>query len=226
MSRGARMLVVAKAPVAGRVKTRLGADIGMDEAAALAAAALVDSLVACRDAVGAASCTLALDGDLAEAVRGDELTRLVADWTVHPQSDGGFAERLVHAHLGVPAGPGPVVQIGMDTPQVTPELLLDAAAAADGHDAVLGPAEDGGWWVLALHDPAHARLLGRVEMSTDRTHDDTRRALRAAGLSVGSTATLRDVDTLRDADLVAAAAPGSEFARAWTRVPEPGGARR
>jgi glycosyltransferase A (GT-A) superfamily protein (DUF2064 family) len=221
-----RMLVVAKAPVAGHVKTRLGADIGMDEAAAVAAAALVDSLVACRDAVGPEHCALALDGDLAEAVRGDELTRLVAGWTVYPQHGHGFAERLVHAHLGVPAGPGPVVQIGMDTPQVTPELLLDAASAADGRDAALGPADDGGWWVLALHDPSHARLLGGVVMSTDRTHDDTRRALESAGLSVGSTAALRDVDTVADADLVAATAAGSHFARAWALVPQVEGARR
>lgn len=220
------MLVVAKAPVAGRVKTRLGADIGMDEAAAIAAAALVDTLVACRDAVGPRHCTLALDGDLAGAVRGDELTRLVAGWTVNPQHGDGFAERLVHAHLGVPAGPGPVVQIGMDTPQVTPGLLLDAAAAATGHDAVLGPAEDGGWWVLALHEAGHARLLGAVEMSTGTTHDDTRRALESGGLSVGSTTALRDVDTVADADAVAATAPGSRFARAWTSVPQTAGVRR
>ncbi|MCW2791986.1 MAG: cofC 2 [Nocardioides sp.] len=225
MTADARMLVVAKAPVAGRVKTRLGADIGMEAAAEVAAAALVDSLLACRDAVGPDHCALALDGDLADAVRGDELTRLVAGWSIRPQRGDAFAERLVHAHLGVPAGPGPVVQIGMDTPQVTPQLLLDAAEAARGHDAVLGPAEDGGWWVLALHDPRHARLLSAVEMSTDTTHDDTRRALEGAGLTVASTATLRDVDTVEDAGRVAHLAPDSHFARAWNPVARAAGAR-
>ena len=222
----ARLLVVAKAPVAGRVKTRLGADIGMEVAAEIAAAALVDSLVACRDAVGAASCTLALDGVLADAVRGDELTRLLQGWTVRPQRGSGFAERLVQAHLSVPSGPGPVVQIGMDTPQVTPGLLLDAAEAAADHDASLGPAEDGGWWVLALHEARHAHLLGAVEMSTPTTHADTRAALENAGLRVATTATLRDVDTVDDADLVAASAPGSAFARAWGAVAQTAGVRR
>jgi len=211
-----RLLVLAKAPVAGRVKTRLGVDVGMDRAAEVAAAALLDTLLACGEAVGAERCVLALDGDLAHAVRGDELRRASTRWTLRPQRGDGFAARLVNAHLDVPAGSGPVVQVGMDTPQLTAGDLLAAAAATATDPAVLGPAEDGGWWVLALRDPAAARALGAVEMSTPRTHDDTHRALVGAGLTVGTTATLRDVDTVADADLVAAAAPGSHFARAWS----------
>ncbi|MGZ4450799.1 MAG: TIGR04282 family arsenosugar biosynthesis glycosyltransferase [Nocardioides sp.] len=218
-----RMLVVAKAPVAGRVKTRLGADVGMALAADLAAASLLDSLRACREAVGAEHCHLSLDGDLADAARADELRAATAGWTVHRQHGEGFDERLVRAHLdthlearGHPGGP--VVQIGMDTPQVTPALLLAAAAATAGHDAALGPAEDGGWWVLALRDPRYAAALGGVPMSTPTTHDDTRAALIRSGASVTATATLRDVDTVADADAVAADAPASEFARAWRGV--------
>ncbi|MBB6629574.1 DUF2064 domain-containing protein [Nocardioides sp. KIGAM211] len=220
------MLVVAKAPVPGRVKTRLGADIGMDEAAGIAAAALVDTLAACRDAVGAEQCTLSLDGDLADAVRGDELLDLVEGWAVHPQVGDDFAARLVHAHAGVADGPGPVVQVGMDTPQVTPGLLLDAAGALGDGDAVLGPADDGGWWVLVLRDPAAAAALADVPMSTPTTYDDTRRALEDRGLTVSTTATLRDVDTVPDADLVAEVAPGSHFARAWSACRSTPGARR
>jgi glycosyltransferase A (GT-A) superfamily protein (DUF2064 family) len=211
----ARMLVLAKAPVAGRVKTRLGADVGMDRAADLAAAALLDTLIACRDAVGAEHCVLALDGDLADAVRGDELALAVAGWTVVAQRGDGFAARLVRAHLDVPPGPGPVVQIGMDTPQVSADDLRAVVSAAGPGGTVLGPADDGGWWVLALHDPEAARVLGAVEMSTPRTHDDTRRALERRGLAVSTTTTLRDVDTVADADLVASLAPDSHFARAW-----------
>ena len=211
-----RLLVLAKAPVAGRVKTRLGVDVGMARAAEVAAAALLDTLLACGAAAGPRRCVLALDGDLAEAVRGDELSRAAAGWTIRPQRGDGLAARLVNAHLDVPAGPGPVVQVGMDTPQLTAGDLLAAAAATDDDPAVLGAAEDGGWWVLALRDPRDARALGAVEMSTPRTHDDTRRALQDAGLTVGATTTLRDVDTVSDADLVATAAPGSHFARAWS----------
>ena len=209
-----RALVVAKAPVPGRVKTRLGEHIGMAEAADVAAASLLDTVLACRDAFGPDECLLALEGDLADAVRGDELRRLLDGWRIGRQRGVALGERLANAHLDVPPG-GPVVQIGMDTPQVTPALLLEAAAALDGQDAVLGPADDGGWWVLVLRRPAGARALRVVPMSTPTTYDDTRAALVGDGLSVGVTAGLRDVDTVGDAEQVAAQAPDGEFARTW-----------
>jgi rSAM/selenodomain-associated transferase 1 len=209
------VLVVAKAPVAGRVKTRLGSRVGMDRAADLAAAALLDTLAAATDAVGAPHCHLSLDGELDHAVRDTELRHALAGWTVHPQRGGGFGERLADAHARVA---GPVVQVGMDTPHLTPALLLAVAGGLDRHDAVLGPAEDGGWWVLALRDPAGAAVLRDVPMSTPTTCAATRAALAAYGLDVGSTATLRDVDEPPDAEAVARLAPGSRFAHAWRRV--------
>jgi uncharacterized protein len=213
----ARALVVAKAPVAGRVKTRLGADVGDDAAADLAAASLLDTLAACRDAFGSAGCLIALAGDLGDAVRGDEITRALDGWSLARQRGSTFAERLVNAHVDVPPG-GPVVQVGMDTPQLTPDVLQDAARVLDTHDAVLGPAADGGWWVLGLRQPAGAVVLHDVPMSTPTTYGDTRRALARAGLDVGTTATLRDVDTVTDADAVVREAPAGEFARAWQEV--------
>lgn len=215
-----RALVVAKAPVAGRVKTRLGADVGLERAAELAAAALLDTVEVCTTAYGAARCHLALDGDLSVAVDAAALLDATRGWTVHPQRGDGFDERLAAAHADVAAGgPGPVLQVGMDTPQVTTALLAQVEAGLADHDAVLGPAEDGGWWVLALRDPASAAVLAGVPMSTPTTHDDTRAALRAHGLAVAGAAVLRDVDTLADAEAVALAAPGSRFARAWRGVP-------
>jgi rSAM/selenodomain-associated transferase 1 len=214
-----RALVLAKAPVAGRVKTRLGADVGLERAAELAAAALLDTVEACTTAYGAEHCHLALAGDLADAVAGPELLAATRAWQLHPQRGGGFDERLAAAHADVAtSGPGPVVQVGMDTPQLTPALLAVVVAGLDRHDAVLGPAEDGGWWVLALRDPTDAAVLAGVEMSTERTHDDTLAALRARGLDVGTAPVQRDVDTVADADLVAAACPTTRFSRAWLGV--------
>ncbi|MFC5176842.1 TIGR04282 family arsenosugar biosynthesis glycosyltransferase [Nocardioides taihuensis] len=210
-----RVLVVAKAPVPGRVKTRLGATIGATAAAEVAAASLLDTLLAGTAAAGAGRCHLALEGDLAEAVRGRELLAAAAGWTTSPQRGSGLAERLVHAHAAVPPGPGPVVQVGMDTPQVTAIDLVEVAGALGDADAVLGPADDGGWWVLALRDPAAARPLLGVPMSTPTTHDDTLAALTAAGLRVAKAPALRDVDTAEDAEAVAALAPDGHFARAW-----------
>jgi glycosyltransferase A (GT-A) superfamily protein (DUF2064 family) len=215
---GARALVVAKSPVAGRVKTRLGAEIGMVAAAEVAAAALLDTMAACRDGFGPHDCLLSLAGDFADAVRGDELQRAAAGWSVGRQRGSTFAQRLANAHLDAAPG-GPVVQVGMDTPQLTAAMLAEVTQALEDHDAVLGPAEDGGWWVLALRSPTAARALHDVPMSTPTTFADTLRALEGEGLDVGEAAVLRDVDTAADAEVVAAAVPGSHFARAWSQVP-------
>ena len=209
------VLVVAKAPEPGRVKTRLGVDIGMTRAAEVAAAALLDTMAAATDAVGAGRCHLSLDGDLDHAVRGAELRKALAGWHVHPQRGRDLGARLADAHARVP---GPVVQVGMDTPHLTRDLLRGAARGLDDHDAVLGPAEDGGWWVLALRDPADASALSGVAMSRPTTYADTRRALRRAGLRVATTTTLRDVDTRADADAVAGGSPAGHFAQAWAAV--------
>jgi glycosyltransferase A (GT-A) superfamily protein (DUF2064 family) len=207
---------MAKAPVPGRCKTRLGADIGMVAAAQVAAAALLDTLGACTDAFGAERCVLALDGVLAEAVDGAALAAALDGWTVRPQVGADFASRIAWAHAE--AGPGPVLQVGMDTPQAGAELLRDVAARLLTNDAVLGPAEDGGWWVLGLRDPAAARVLVGVPMSTAQTGRLTRAALEGLGLAVGGAPTLRDVDTVHDAAAAAAEAPAGAFARTWAAV--------
>src|SRR4029079_1099797 len=134
---GMRALVTAKAPVAGRVKTRLGTVIGMETAARVAAAALLDTLVACRAAFD--ECHLALDGTLTGACEEDALRAHLDGWVIHPQRGASFGERLAHAHADA-AGPGPTVQVGMDTPQVTVADLREVAAAAGEGNAVLGPA--------------------------------------------------------------------------------------
>lgn len=211
-------LVVAKAPAPGQVKTRLGVDVGMSRAAEVAAAALLDTVQACTAAFGAERCHVALAGDLATATRAASLDEALAGWDVFAQRGEDFAARLANAHLDL-AGrcDGPVVQVGMDTPQVTPAMLRQCADALDPRttDAVLGPTPDGGWWVLALRDPGRADVLREVPMSTPTTYDDTLRALTYTGLRVAGTASLRDVDTVHDADLVAREFPGTLFAQLW-----------
>jgi glycosyltransferase A (GT-A) superfamily protein (DUF2064 family) len=209
-------LVVAKAPVAGEAKTRLGADVGDVAAADLAAAALLDTLAACAEAPRR---VVALTGDLDAAERSAELRRALVDWVVVAQRGDGFDQRLAHAHADAHAVTGgPTVQVGMDTPHLTPALLADVAARLADRDAVLGPADDGGWWVLALRDPADAATLRGVPMSTPTTYDDTRAALRAAGLDVTTTVELTDVDDVDDAGRVAAQAPHTRFATRWTQL--------
>lgn len=214
----ARVLVVAKAPVPGLVKTRLGSTIGMEAAADLAAAALLDTVEACSREFGD-RCFLALDGDLGGARRGDEIAAAVEGWNVFGQQGTGLGARLAHAHRTLAAAEAtPVLQIGMDTPQVDGALLRSVLAPLDaGVDAVLGAALDGGWWALALADAARAEVLVEVPMSTAGTAAATARALGRVGCTVASTPDrLRDVDTVGDAAAVAGAVPGSRFGRVWS----------
>ena len=147
------VLVVAKAPVAGLAKTRLAAAIGAEAAAGLAAAALLDTLDAVRD-VDATAHVVALTGDLALAHRAEELEAMLADFVVLPQRGDGLDERLAAAHAdAAPVAPGPVLQIGMDTPQVSPGPARQRrrnCLPAEGVGGVFGPATDGGWWALGL----------------------------------------------------------------------------
>lgn len=210
------LLVVAKAPEPGRVKTRLGAVVGDERAADLAAAALLDTLRTGSAAFGPGRTHLALSGDLARATRAAELEAALGGWTIWAQHGADLAARLRHAHEDVAASSGAaVVQIGMDTPQVAPTDLLAAGARLADRDAVLGEADDGGWWLLAVGSPALVAGLDGVPMSRPDTAAATRRALRAAGACVRRAPTSHDVDTVEDAERVARLVPESEFGRAW-----------
>jgi uncharacterized protein len=207
------VLVVAKAPVPGLAKTRLAASIGADAAADLAAAALLDTL----DAVAAASVqagVVALTGDVTAAARASEICCRLAGFTVIDQRGADFAERLVHAHADAAEAVGglPVLQIGMDTPQVTRRLIERCARALLDADAVLGMARDGGWWVLGVNESATAECLLGLPMSRPDTGAVTLAALRGTGVNVTLLEELADVDTMDDFEVVRdACAPNSRF---------------
>lgn len=195
-------LVVAKAPVPGLAKTRLAATLGNDAAADIAAAALLDTL----DAVSATDFDtriVALTGDLAEASRRDEISAALASYTVVRQRGESFAERLLYAHSD--AAGDPVFQIGMDTPQVHPQLLTASAEPLTrAGQSVLGMAEDGGWWAVGLPNPTLATAFLDVPMSTPETGARTLEALRSLGADVEALAILRDVDHETDLHAVSA----------------------
>ena len=207
------VLVVAKAPVPGQAKTRLAAGVGDRAAADIAAAALLDTLDAVAEAPVAAR-VVALTGELSAASSRDEITTRLADFTVVPQRGADFAAKLANAHVdaAVAAGGLPVLQIGMDTPQVTAELIGECARELLAADAVLGLARDGGWWVLGVTDPAMADCLRAIPMSRSDTGAVTLAALGDTGANVSLVPTLADVDTVDDVDGVRrACAPDSRF---------------
>jgi rSAM/selenodomain-associated transferase 1 len=195
------LIVLAKAPAPGRVKTRLCPPCTPQQASALAAGALRDTLRAVA-ATRAARRVCVLDGDpgpwLAPGVE------------VLPQRGRGLDERLAAAFADVAQ---PALLIGMDTPQVTPARLGAALERLERADAVLGLAPDGGYWAVGLHRADEALFHG-VPMSSAATGAAQLERLRSRGLQVDLIEALRDVDTIADARAVAAACPpGSAFAK-------------
>ncbi|MFA9401204.1 MAG: DUF2064 domain-containing protein, partial [Acidobacteriota bacterium] len=174
-----KLLVIAKAPVPGRSKTRLCPPCTTAQAAELAEAAIADTL----DAVSQTDCggrTIVLDGE-----PGEWLPEGIG---VVPQADGGLGDRLAAAFA---ACDGPALLIGMDTPQVSPALLTDSLErlARPGTDAVLGPCVDGGYWAIGFRR-AHPEAFVGVPMSTSMTGDIQLERLRRLGLTVGELETL------------------------------------
>ncbi|GAB2816631.1 DUF2064 domain-containing protein [Streptomyces chlorus] len=196
------LLVIAKEPRPGHVKTRLTPPFTPAQAAALAEAALADTLETVLRCP-ARRRVLFLDGAPGRW--------LPPGIEVVPQASGGLDKRLAAAFAAV--ADGPALLVGMDTPQLTPKLLapvLDPGAWR-GCDAWFGPAEDGGFWALGLAAPDPA-LLQNIPMSTAYTGAAQRHRLTRAGLQVRDLPLLRDVDTAPDAAEVAVTAPGSRFA--------------
>lgn len=192
-------MVLAKAPVPGRVKTRLCPPCTPEQAARVAAAALADTL----HTVGATATgtrVLAVDGRYP----------VPSGWQTVPQRGGPLAHRLANVFADNRIPDTATLLIGMDTPQLDPDHLdaaLHQLGAPGGPDAVLGPAADGGWWALGLREPAHATVLRHIVTSTATTGAETLAALHGRGLRVAVLRRLRDVDTATDAHAVAAECP-------------------
>jgi uncharacterized protein len=183
----AQLLVLAKAPVPGNVKTRLCPPYRPAEAAQLAAAALADTLDATRR-TPLEWRVLVLDGTLPVRPPGFELIR---------QRTGTLGMRIADALIGT-ARPGVAsILVGMDTLQLTPQLLTGIVRRlhAPGVDAILGPSADGGWWCLGRRDPQDAVVLASIPTSTPRTGETTRAALEHRVGRVAIAPVLRDVDT-------------------------------
>jgi len=206
-------VLLAKAPVAGRVKTRLHSAFAPRDAALLARASLEDTISAISS-TSAAHRVVALDGDPGPW--------LPPGFDVVAQPSGDLGVRLGAAFRAVLDRPGhsPALLVGMDTPQLGRHL---GAADFAGADAVLGLTDDGGYWAIGLRN-ADDRVFDGVPMSTDRTGAAQLRRLRDLGLRVRLLPRLRDVDVPADARAVALDAPGTRFAAAWRRLADDGAA--
>ena len=204
-----QVVVIAKAPVPGEVKTRLCPPLTHGQAASLATAALLDTMEAVS-ASHAAHRVLALEGPPG--------SWLLPGFDVVAQRPGEFGARLAGAIDDAwDRTPLPVLVIGMDTPQVQGPDLDRAVAplvrgpADERPRAVLGPAEDGGYWAIGVRRPV-AGMFDGVPMSMSRTRAAQLERLHALGVSCRVVDGLRDVDGIDDAVAVAHLAPATRFA--------------
>lgn len=187
------LVIMLKEPRPGRVKTRLGREIGMVAAAwwfRRAALALIRRMRDPRWTI-----VLAVSPDragLESRLWPGELTRV-------PQGAGDLGDRMGRMLRSMP--PGPVCVIGADIPDVTAARVAEAFAALGQADAVVGPAEDGGYWLIGLKRTRAVPpgLFAGVRWSTAHALSDTLQTL--PGWDVAQVARLRDVD--RAADLMA-----------------------
>jgi rSAM/selenodomain-associated transferase 2/rSAM/selenodomain-associated transferase 1 len=198
MSRQTRLLVMTRIPEAGRVKTRLIPALGPDGASHLHEALLRHTLRQARDWGGPTDVWFTgtdtfPTADFPEA----------ATFHPHPQGTGDLGERLIRAVAQACATEAPggelngVVVIGTDCPGLTETTLRQAADGLAKHDVVLGPAEDGGYYLIALRQPQPALFTG-IDWGTERVLAQTLEACRGLGLRVQQLAPLADVDEPED----------------------------
>jgi glycosyltransferase A (GT-A) superfamily protein (DUF2064 family) len=203
------LVLIAKEPLPGKVKTRLTPALTPEQAAELAAACIRDTLAAIAP-VPATRRVLAFDGVRIPA--GAE------DYDLLSQADGTLDLRLGAIFDEID---GPILLIGMDTPQLTAEDLAPVFSAwPDDIDAWFGPASDGGFWALGMREP-NGDLIRGVAMSEDSTGEQQLARLLAAGLRVGMLRELLDVDTIIDAHTVADDAPHGAFASTLAAFAQP-----
>jgi len=192
------ILVFVRAPEAGRVKTRLAAEIGA-EAALRVYRRLAEHAVAEARALGA---EVALRIHFTPAEGGDDVRAwLGADAAYLPQVDGDLGARMRAAfEAAFAAGHPRVVIIGSDLPDLSAGVLRRALRLLDEHPAVLGPAADGGYYLLGLREMVPGVFDG-IAWSTDGVLAATLARLAAAGCEPAMLEPLCDVDVAADLPL-------------------------
>jgi rSAM/selenodomain-associated transferase 1 len=184
-----KLIVFVKAPRAGVVKTRLAKSIGA--AAAVAAyRQLVETLLNQLSGLSGVEVCFSPDDAASEVQRW-----LAESWHSSPQGDGDLGQRL-HAAFerAFDAGAKRVAIIGSDCPAIGVEEIREAWSGLQTHDVVLGPATDGGYWLVGLRQ-LQPDLFRGVHWSTETVFTETFQRAQFAGLRVQLLRELADVDT-------------------------------
>jgi rSAM/selenodomain-associated transferase 1 len=205
------VVVFGRAPVAGRVKTRLAREIGPEGAAAVYRLLLEAALAEAIDS------GLPVSLDVAEPL--DDCWSPPPGITVGLQAEGDLGQRMAAAFARrFAAGAKGVVLVGSDSPSITAGHFLLAARLCRQARVVLGPARDGGYWLVAQQRPGVAMFDG-VPWSSPRTLEVTRALLERLRVTCVDLDTLRDVDTLEDLrDVIADDAVGPKLRRSLAGI--------
>ena len=187
-----KLIIFLKAPRPGLVKTRL-ADVIGPQAACDAYRKLVELLLEQLRELPFVELKHSPDNAASEIA-----PWVAAGWSCRPQGAGDLGQRLIAAFDDAFAhGAERVVIIGSDCPYVTAEDIRAAWSTLSRSDVVLGPAGDGGYWLIGLRRPQPA-LFRDIPWSTEQVLRDTMTRIQSAGLSVHLLRTLEDVDTEAD----------------------------
>ena len=179
-----RPIIFARYPVPGRCKTRLIPALGPEGAAGLHRR-LVERTLA---ELASLHPVVAATGADTQAFR----DWLGSDVDVVPQSGGDLGARMLAAGT-----PGPSVIVGSDIPGIDAAGVASAMTLLAGHDLVLGPAEDGGFWLIGWRQP-DARLFGGVEWGSARALAGVEANARHLGLATAHADTRADLDRPED----------------------------
>lgn len=186
------LLIMVKNPIAGKTKTRLAQDVGHKKALKMYRILMRYTR---RQALGLGGA----DRYLLYSEFVDHDDKWPAESFIKEVQQGqGLGERMQHAfERAFARGHDRVIIIGSDCPGLTTELLIEAFAALQEHDVTIGPANDGGYYLLGLRSPQPS-LLADMTWSTDTVYEETLARTRVQGLSVRPLVSLSDVDHLED----------------------------
>lgn len=187
-----QLIILLKAPLRGLVKTRLASETGEDAALAIYTQLLERLKVNLSEFPDTVL-------HFTPADEGARLTPfLAAGWNMQPQGEGDLGQRMYQAfNHAFAAQAGKVVMIGADCPEITPDDVQHAFDELDRHDLVLGPAQDGGYWLIGLKQ-LHRELFSGVRWSTNRVLTETLERAWQLDLRVAFLRLLSDIDTKSD----------------------------
>jgi rSAM/selenodomain-associated transferase 1 len=203
------LTVMAKQPLRGKVKTRIAAVLGADQAAELYRCALQDTLAL---ALSIADVAHVLSYAPPTGTSRRYFEQVASDFALIPQEGATLGERISGTLAPLLKNHSSVVLIGSDSPDLPAEFITRAFEILRATDVVLGPAHDGGYYLLGVRS-MQPILLERIHWSTAVVAQQTRARAAEAGLHVADLPPWHDLDTV--ADLQALIAPGAPLTRAF-----------